>query len=410
MVIDSVIIFTLSFFLSEIITTLGDKNKVVPAIKIVKFDKDNNMEITDFNPKENADILLERLPDESDTPDFSIIQEEDLEKITSELLELAQHAEEENNELQQMMFKDASQNESNLCVSTDFRDTATKIVELQPESENDNRSNEERDFLSVKTVDNQESALVNDNKSLASNEDDNATSKSCESVDKNQHGLINLNHAEDDKSGNGNKKSTTTEDKVIETVMVENIMQKKTSPKLDLTCEESEDNCLNKIDLNSGKKKNDTSDEVVKPGSSNGDEDFSNSDVIPISFEDSEIQLAVKNALIQLTEKSAEREEQEKEAEHDETTVKEKPENVSSSGTQTATEGNVIKLPAINVKSRNLPVVKSIKIDIVEPYQGDESKKQVKAGADSKEYIIVHVPDGQVVKRSSVRVNKPEVM
>jgi hypothetical protein len=53
------------------------------------------------------------------------------------------------------------------------------------------------------------------------------------------------------------------------------------------------------------------------PGSSNGEEDFSNSDVIPISFEDSEIQLAVKNALIQLTEKSAEREEQEKEAEHE---------------------------------------------------------------------------------------------
>lgn len=413
MIIDSVIIFTLSFFFSEIITTLGEKNKVVPAIKIVKFDKDNNIEITDFNPKENADILLERLPDESDTPDFSIIQEEDLEKITSELLELAQHAEEENNELQQMMFKDASQNESNLCVSTDFRDTATKIVELQPESENDNRSNEERDFVSVKSVDNQESALVNDNKSLASNEDDNATSKSCESVDKNQHGLINLNHAEDDKSGNGNKKSTATEDKVIETVMVENIMQKKTSPKLDLTCEEdieSEDNCLNKLDLNSGKKKNDTSDEVVKPGSSNGEEDFSNSDVIPISFEDSEIQLAVKNALIQLTEKSAEREEQEKEAEHDETTVKEKPENVSSSGTQTATEGNVIKLPAINVKSRNLPVMKSINVDVVEPYQGDESKKHVKTGADSKEYIIVHVPDGQVVKRSSVRVNKPEVI
>ena len=111
-----------------------------------------------------------------------------------------------------------------------------------------------------------------------------------------------------------------------------------------------------------------------------------------------------------MTEKSAEREEQEKEAEHDETTVKEKPENVSSSGTQTATEGNVIKLPAINVKSRNLPVMKSINVDVVEPYQGDESKKHVKTGADSKEYIIVHVPDGQVVKRSSVRVNKPEVI
>jgi hypothetical protein len=95
------------------------------------------------------------------SPSVVIISEKKKDKvkiITSELLELAQHAEEENNELQQMMFKDASQNESNLCVSTDFRDTATKIVELQPESENDNRSNEERDFLSVKSVDNQESS------------------------------------------------------------------------------------------------------------------------------------------------------------------------------------------------------------------------------------------------------------
>lgn len=409
MVRDSLLIFIFLIFFSEIITTLEDKIKVVPAIKIVKFDKDNNMEITDFNPKENADILLERLADESDTSEFSIIQEEDLEKITSELLELAQHAEEENNELQQMMFKDSSQSESNLSVSTDLGDAAVKIVENQPESENCNRNSEDQDFLNVKSVDDQDSALVNDNNIVASNENNNAASKS---VDKNQHGLINQNQSGNDNRVNENKKSTATEDKVIETVMVENIMQKKTSPQLDLTCEEeivSDENGLNKLDLSSDMEKTDTSDEV-KPGSSNGDEDFSNSDVMPITFEDSEIQLAVKNALIQLTEKSAEREEQEKEADHHENTAKEKPENVSSSGTQTATEGNVIKLPAINVKSRNLPVVKSIKFDAVEPYQGDEPKKQVKTDADSKEYIIVHVPDGQVVKRNSVRVNKPEVM
>ncbi|CAC5356841.1 unnamed protein product [Mytilus coruscus] len=357
--------------------------KDFPSIKIVKFNSENKMEITDFNPSISSNSL-EKLNNDEEPQDFSIIREEDLEKITSELLELAQNAEQEQHDLQQI-FNGSEHVSQPMCVPPSFTVTEMKIVELQPETEKN----------MVEEI-NAKGAILSSSVYSEQTNKENGNLNS-DPISK----IIPVQKFECDSLSLSQPVECL--EKQMEThVMVENIMQKQ----LGTTITEPSEGKDNHSHVGEDREKD--MDEMVENSKMGNpcDEDSKLAQVQ--SDADSEIHLAVKNALLEMTDKSAESEENEiSETSQEETAKSEPSETVSSSGTQTA--GEVIKLPALNPKSRLGPVVKSITVDIEQPLKIDESGNPVKTTNPTKqEFIIVHVPDGQMIKRTSVRVAKPE--
>ncbi|VDI52141.1 Hypothetical predicted protein [Mytilus galloprovincialis] len=329
-------------------TQRDEEMKDFPSIKIVKFNSENKIEISDFNPS------------------------------ISKLLELAQNAEQEHHDLQQI-FKDSEH-----VSQPGFTVTEMKIVEVQPEIEKkiEEETNNEGSLLSSSVYN------VQTNKDIGDFNTD-ALSK-INSVQKFECNSFSLSQP------------VECFEKPMEThVMVENIMQKQLDTTISEPIEEKDDHSHVVEDRENDMAEMAENREVESPCDENSKLPKDQSDA------DGEIHLAVKNALLEMTDKSAESEENEiSETSQEETAKSEPSESVSSSGTQTARE--VIKLPALNPKSRLGPV-KPITEDIEQPLKIDESGNPVKTTNPTKqEFIIVHVPDGQMIKRTSVRVAKPE--
>lgn len=308
----------------------------------------------DAEQESNSDIVVQTFPVESEPSDYSIIREEDLERITSELLELAQNAEQEHS-FQSLLAPRQSNNPE--FVSSSFTVTDMKLVEVPTESGNS---------VPVTTSCVEKQSFIELSRDPA----------------------LQATPAPDTVNMKKEKQDFQDSPKVFvdnrpTAIVIENIMQKQTSVEMS-----DNDDSISNNDIALNKRS-----ELSELG--NGMHEM-----------ETEIQQAVKNALLVLTEKTAEIGDVDTSGENEKGENTENIEGVSSSGTQTAKE--IIKLPALNPKSRLLKtvrvVVKSDKKSSSDTETDDKTDPRLK-----QEFVIVHVPDGQMIKRTQVRVTKPEV-